>query len=477
MRARSSPSNKKKRIRDRTVLVVSAGTYCDGSLTEGVLEALSGFRVVYMTDENTLPTDKKLTRKIHTFKTPAFILQDTELGVSDPSQNPMLWALANPVRAQQVNAWMQMLGEMIFELEDTYRPDCVLLHYGLFASLAWIERTKAPGLIGTVPHIILYHSPGVPNRTVPWLFDGRLRSPEFRLYDETFTDQIIDSWTINLKRMSGDDIRSATCILRGTRHALCWDAALTEPVKGLLPGVTANHIGALLTSRPKKKSKKTDERETELIRFVREAKRPVAFISFGSFGRVECLRRTATLMSRELVRSFGYAVVFHDTGDPDAPSIAPPPGDDDDGVREQIYIHRGFVSYDDIIPSTSLVLFTGSLCLQLTCLKNAVSMLFVPHLTEQFFWAKNYQHFTGIPYIDARKMLSDTYIQQELRSEVVRAIREVDKGKAPARRASAFFKRVKKSLNTNDAINNLRKYVLQVLTEHERDVRENALQM
>jgi hypothetical protein len=43
-------------------------------------------------------------------------------------------------------------------------------------------------------------------------------------------------------------------------------------------------------------------------------------------------------------------------------------------------------------------------------LYNATPMLFMPLLNEQFFWAKNYQKRTGIPFIDHRTyhVLRDT---------------------------------------------------------------------
>jgi len=46
------------------------------------------------------------------------------------------------------------------------------------------------------------------------------------------------------------------------------------------------------------------------------------------------------------------------------------------------------------------LLTTGSYCIQHLALYYNVPMLFVPVLTEQYFWAKNYKQHTGIPYIN-----------------------------------------------------------------------------
>jgi hypothetical protein len=46
------------------------------------------------------------------------------------------------------------------------------------------------------------------------------------------------------------------------------------------------------------------------------------------------------------------------------------------------------------------VIFTGSMCLQLECIKTGTPMLFVPYLTEQYFWAKNYKATHNREYLD-----------------------------------------------------------------------------
>lgn len=63
----------------------------------------------------------------------------------------------------------------------------------------------------------------------------------------------------------------------------------------------------------------------------------------------------------------------------------------------------GYLSYLRIVPRCDVVMFTGSICLQNIAWKYATPMIFIPHLNEQYFWAKNYERLTNIPYIDKRQ--------------------------------------------------------------------------
>jgi UDP:flavonoid glycosyltransferase YjiC (YdhE family) len=67
---------------------------------------------------------------------------------------------------------------------------------------------------------------------------------------------------------------------------------------------------------------------------------------------------------------------------------------------DDVLIVSGFLPYTSILPQTSILITTGSYCIQHLALYYNVPMLFVPILTEQYFWAKNYRQQTGIPYID-----------------------------------------------------------------------------
>jgi UDP:flavonoid glycosyltransferase YjiC (YdhE family) len=144
----------------------------------------------------------------------------------------------------------------------------------------------------------------------------------------------------------------------------------------------------------------------------------VIFVSYGSFGNVPELRKVTRKLVRQVAaqrHAGGWAVFFHDTADDDAL------------VREArewaakefsgvLFTYAGFVPYDVIVPRVDMVVFTGSMCLQHACLRARTPMLFVPLLTEQFFWAKNYQHFTGVPYVSVEEEDAETQIKRSLRA-------------------------------------------------------------
>lgn len=115
-------------------------------------------------------------------------------------------------------------------------------------------------------------------------------------------------------------------------------------------------------------------------------------ISFGSYAKYADLRTAIPLIVEQLVGQ--YTVIIHNTWGNDVDDF------NDLVATNKCYLHTGWLPYESIVQSLDMVVFTGSLCLQLTCLKYGTSMLFVPALTEQFFWAKSYEYYTKVPYID-----------------------------------------------------------------------------
>lgn len=468
--------------RKMRVLVVNTGTFCDGTLMENVLTALRGHEVVYLTDENIQPRDRSLVQHVHTYSTPSFILHDPGLGPADPYQSPVTWAITHPMQARQVMTWVNDVGERLAGLERRYRPDCVLLHFAMLSAVMSAERGPlSSGLLTARPHVLLYFTPGVPNATIPWLFDSRLRSPQFRLYSRATQPAVLSSWRTTLQRLAmstgllgdavGDEQRTA-CALRTMHHALCWDREILEPLRAAVPGMTARWVGALSTRAYAGRAhagREGDALPRPVRAFLTENRRRgrgVAFVSFGSFGHVASLRNIVPLLARELSRRLGHATLFHDTL-PDADA-----GADVDaefaGLAEDgpFLVHRGFVPYEDLLPEVALVAFTGSLCLQMSCYRYAVPMLYVPVLTEQYFWAKNYQHFTRVKYVDVEGGGSP---EAAVASAVGSAARQAEA------RVRPFLRRVRSSLGRNDGAARLVALIEEAVAQHEARLRDSAL--
>lgn len=497
--------------RKMRVLVVNTGTFCDGTLIESVLTALRGHEVVYLTDENIQPRDRSLVQHVHTYSTPSFILHDPGLGPADPYQSPVTWAITHPMQARQVMTWVNDVGERLARLERRYRPDCVLLHFAMLSAVMSAERSPlSSGILTARPHVLLYFTPGVPNATIPWLFDSRLRSPQFRLYSRATQPAVLSSWRTTLQRLAmstglfgdavGDEQRTA-CALRTMHHALCWDREILEPLRAAVPGMTARWVGALSTrahtgqahtgrvhtgrahtGRAYAGRAHTGREGDALPRPVRafltenrRRDRGVAFVSFGSFGHVASLRSIVPLLARELSRRLGHATLFHDTlpartdADEDADAGVSVGADAEfAGLAEDgpFLVHRGFVPYEALLPEVALVAFTGSLCLQMSCYRYAVPMLYVPVLTEQYFWAKNYQHFTRVRYVDVEGGGSP---EAAVASAVGSAARQAEA------RVRPFLRRVRSSLGRNDGAARLVALIEEAVAQHEARLRDSAL--
>lgn len=499
--ALSSSSHKRalKKVRHKRILVINAGTYCDGSLMDHVLDSLTGYEIIYVTDENVLPQNKKGVKRIVTYSTPSFVLLDPHLGPADSNQNPIRWAFANPVYAARIKDWVSHVGGLIADLEKDVAPDCVMTHFSMMAPLLWAEKNRAPGMFGFRPHVLMYLYPGIPNKTIPWLFDSRMKSRDFEIYNDNKTSQIVmESWSTILARVSmvngisshgKENVRDTMCSFRDFHHAVCWDRTITPQFRSLIRGMKSYYVGSYVSHDNKKKKKRRKAVVSPLLSpdmadFIAEStkrginKRKLAFISFGSFGHAGSHRIVAVEMIRILIRDLGYAVIFHETSKEasDNGSIDIIRGilngsneEETDEMSRLFYIHQGFVPYDDVVDITSLVVFTGSMCLQSKCLTRAVPMVFAPLLTEQFFWAKNYQHFTGMPYIDVN-------LQKELeKKDNMKLVASALKSKVSARRTNAYLTRVRRSLSSNDSKANTRDLVKRLISEEESRKQLNPL--
>jgi hypothetical protein len=458
----------KKRLsgpRAKTLLVINTGTFCDGSLMEDALKTLQNYNIIYVTDEKLVPNDKNIVHKLHTYRTPPFVYMDPSKGAADPTRSVLAWAMAHPVYAKQVNGWISMLGEMIYGAEKMYSPDCVLVNFSLTAALLAAERQKA-GVLGTVPHVMLYFIPGVPNASIPWLFDGRLRLRDFKLYEDNTADIVLDSWKVMLHRfsMTGNlsendesNIRSTSCSLRDIHHALCWDPSITCPLRELVPGLATEFVGSLVDKTPPRLAHRRLISDGVREFLDKNKKNKVAFISFGSVGHDVKLRSIMRSLFAELPK-YGYAILFHDT------SSQRQPNNNSFDSSASILVHHGHIPYDVIVPVVNLVVFTGTLCLHLKCLLNIVPMLFVPLMTEQYFWAKNYEHFTGITYVDVNEDYPD----------VQRALKDISLTRK-IKKAARYMAVVRQSMLRSKSDVNFKKMISRVITDYRKKKADKGL--
>lgn len=414
------------------ILALNTGTFCDGQLLESYLEAFRGrAKIDYFTDQNIVPresekrkkTEKvRLYRNVHTYNTPSYVYTDPLLCYADTDCNPLLWSLLHPFKASKIEKWAMNIAKRLHDLEMNNDYDCVIIVFSLFSSLMAAEKlanAKNKSILSLRPHYMMYLYPGAPNASIPWLFDRRMRDPTFPLYASATTKIVHDSWDSIHKRAvmiqdrvdrSKNGLQDVRNILtsKNVHHITCWDPALIRPLKKLIPNMKMHTIG----SPPPKPSATKAPRD--LLAFLRKEEsnsRPVAFVSFGSYSGVRALDEAGKIVSRLFISNGEGSVVLH------VPSNAAQKVDwfeDEIGTdyekdnslspkeKEHLYVARGHVPYEEVVPRVSLVVFTGSMCLQLVCHRSLTPMLMVPYLTEQYFWAKNYESLTGVPYVDVK---------------------------------------------------------------------------
>ena len=100
-----------------------------------------------------------------------------------------------------------------------------------------------------------------------------------------------------------------------------------------------------------------------------------------------------------------------------------------------------------------MLITTGSYCIVHLALLYHVPMLFVPVLTEQYFWAKNYQQQTGIPYID-----NMSYSKENVRL-VSERISLIVQSKTLTKWLKKQSKNIKSSDGTNETVKVIKKII------------------
>lgn len=370
------------------MLVVGTGTYCDAAIAEAAMAALdrSRFRVVYLADASQVRSAPSFVERVYAYATPRFVTRDVDGGAADTAVSVAGWALAHPVKAYQAYAWLRAVADRVRRLEARHRPACVLVHYGLLPAM----RHMGADALAAVPHVVLHFAPGVPNASVPWVFDGRLRRRAFRLYDPSTSDAVAQSWAALEARVQVAKGEGG-CFHRALVHALCWEAAAAPPLVPLAGSggaLEVHRVGSLLDGSL---AARFPGAPADLLAFMRANRARVALVTFGSFAGVASLREALPSIVAALVAA-GHAVLLHGRFE-DADAIR---GHHAEG---SVFVFDGFLPYAWAVPRLQLCVFTGSACLQNVCLYHRVPMLYVALLTEQCLWAKNYEHMAGVTYL------------------------------------------------------------------------------
>lgn len=445
-------------------LAVVVGTYCDMKLFEAHLRGLRGTARIDVVADRKMGfrgDDAELYDEIFEYDTNESIMADPLMGAANTHTDYLYWSFLNPRKASVSLDCVKSLGAMIRRLEDSGKYDFVVMSFTATAPLFVAQNSGVTSMISARPHFLLYLYPGVPNATVPWLFDARLRSPDFELYSPSGAEDALDSWTSYFQRLpvSKQGHRIPNKMRRwvdsvmtsdAVHHLACWEPSQVLPLKRLIPGMHLFRIGTASSSDA---AQPVPARLRSFLLARKEEGRRILLVSFGSYGVMKALQHAGSSISERFVRT-GGAVVYH----AGAGRI------DEDALRSGISSHdlflaHGFVSYETLLPFVDVVAFTGSTCLQNLCVTNSVPMIMVPFITEQYFWAKNYQHFTGMPYVDIRAGGSSAQEIDDYISASFRALKTT----STTSRIAAYTSAVRHERLRNRADVKLRRYVLQTM--------------
>lgn len=237
---------------------------------------------------------------------------------------------------------------------------------------------------------------------------------------------------------SGRSLDSIMETYKKVTHLMAWDPNILPSHFKPAPTLRFTkfiNIGALI---PKDMSPHPRDLHPSIQTLIKQNK-DIYFITFGSyFYRPEFKTITNKIIKALKALNPNSHIIIHNSK----------------GIRtsNNVIITKGYLPYQSIVPYCKLVIFTGSACLQNVCLYNSIPMCFVPLLTEQFFWAKNYEYQTNVKYLS----LSSTQSQEDPQ------LQDILKDAVTSSKAKAYLKRVSKSMHTKDAS----KELLRLVTEN-----------
>ena len=411
------PKTNKKQV----ALIIDVGTFCDYRLMNTAVSKLRKYyQLVYITDKShRLPPDDIRV----TYEFPSDIIDhasDITTAFTSGSYSEMMFVIMHPNITKQSLVSLFHVTAILNQTIQKYHPARVLAHSGN------LQHVVASRCYLHIPTTVIYFSPGMlPNRSVPFVFHNVLKQRSLRIHDTDNRDnsehigmayqQKIESsaklfsWWSKLipqdKQSWIESYVTQTSTLErpeGTfkhlekiHHIMCFDTPLVPHISYSVPNMHVYNVGLLppqLSSEPL---------DGDLKRWITAVKKkkcarkpvPIVFVSFGSFGKplMDAIPNFVMELDRACELLDMYAIFHDDVTKCTAYKHI---------TTTRIRFHTSFVPYPSVVKQCDLVCFTGSVCLQNVCWAHARRMLYVPYLSEQFYWAKLYKMHTGIDYID-----------------------------------------------------------------------------
>ena len=363
----------------KTILSIDLGTYCDNTLLTTILQPFfKTHKTIILADKShEIPQQPNI--KTYRYNTPRFFLEDANMELADPHQSVIFWALTNPTKAYEAAKWSStMRKQLLFILQKHKDIKDIIVLYPAF-----------PILIQVPLHIlkqynihIIYYAPGFPNKSLPWVFDSTFRDPKFKIYKTSpehpkSTLKYFSRIALFSKQTTATVIEKFALM----NHITAFDLPHLIPSMNL-SNIKFYSIGPIIPIQ-------TLSPLPKLIQCISNTHRLI-FLTFGSYATSPIVKQNITYLLNHLTnfieqsKSKAYHIIYHNG----------------DYSNKHITSLKAHIPYDALMSLIDLVIFTGSVCLQNICLNHRKPMLYVPVLSEQYFWAKNYTYHTKIPYYD-----------------------------------------------------------------------------
>lgn len=391
------------------------GTYCDFVISQRVIMSLleKKIPVLYVTnDSNKVIHSSSLISnpllEVITYNTTLSVQKivqfaDTKHLISNILDQPMQWV------PPTYNIWKELANVFTFVADvikkNIHRIDVIIMTYPLWGTFKKIQTT----IPKSIPIIIFYVAPAFPNIFLPWIFDNILKDPDYTLFNYKNRDYNIKShaqydWGISLLANSFRILNPYFGYTYYKNYLMNKSSNLyiiSSWNKNLIPSDVYPisvpkkkwfHINSVID----KSLEPLPPLPSVVAAFVNKPGLLV-YLTMGSFEipTLNVLVKVVLKALRKQKRQYKLLVQ-----------------DNRKQLRirskEDLLIFNGFIPYSTLLQQTKILITTGSYCIQHIALYNKVPMVFVPVLAEQYFWAKNYQRLTGVPYIDNVKDISDT---------------------------------------------------------------------
>lgn len=398
----------------RKIIYCDLGTYCDFSISHQLIARLleKNFQVCYCTSDNNTFFNKHENPHLQVETYPSIPVLEIVPFAQNRNILPNLLTPSTTIHtirllSKQLNTFRKIV-ETIMKNFDPDSTKAIILTYPLLCVLKQLPSFIPPH----VPLILFYVAPAFPNVYLPWIFDNLVKQPDFLLYRYQNRKQHLSShsryhWGISVcvdwKNILTTSIFSSPSY-RDMKKQLVEKHNLyiiSAWNKDLIPSfvspfsVPRSHwktVNAIVEYPPKRL-----EPLPQVVRNFLQQLPILVFMTVGSMN-VPNMKSLVQVVHRALQKQdIPMKLLVQDTKKQLRLRS-----------QENLLIYHGNISYASLLSKTGLLITTGSYCIQHLALLFHVPMLFVPILTEQYFWAKNYQYHTHTPYLEKVEDLTNT---------------------------------------------------------------------